>query len=171
MSNASGDPVKGGHEANWTTTAIPDVCWKICDSSVFNRAELQNLPPASQMLLGNLSELKGKLWRMGRQKPDREIPEKHGKDSYIPFSTQFHVLSFSKNLSPLSIKQEESLFKTPVQKETGPLSLPSPSCTYATTEQIIWRDFLTVSYSAAARKACLLPSPFIQLPSADLTSP
>lgn len=70
-------------------------------------------------------------------KPDREIPEKHGNDSYIPFSTQFHVLSFSKNFSPLSIKQEESLSKTAVEKETGALLLPSPSCTYATTEQII----------------------------------
>lgn len=59
-------------------------------------------------------------------KPDREIPEKHGNDSYIPFSTQFHVLSFSKNLSPLSIKQEESLSKTAVEKETGAVPLSSP---------------------------------------------
>lgn len=75
-------------------------------------------------------------------KPDRKIPEKHGNDSYIPFSTQFHVLSFSKNLLPLSIKQEESLSKAAVKKKLEYSLFPPPSCTYATTEQII-RDIFS----------------------------
>lgn len=148
MSNASGDPVKEGHEANWTTTAIPDVCRKICDSSVFNRAGLQNLPPASQMLLqGNLSELKGKLWRMGRQRTSLTgksqknmimtltFPSPHNF-MFCPFLKTFHhYLLSKKKASPRQLwkkKQEHSLF-------------PPPSCTYATNGQIIWRDFLTIS--------------------------
>lgn len=84
MSNASGDPVKGGHEADWTTITIPDSKCLMCAENFVTKVclrdqDFKNLPPAPQRLLGNPSELKGKLWRMRRQESVQawqEIPRK-----------------------------------------------------------------------------------------------
>lgn len=87
--------------------------------------DFKTWPPASQMLLGNLSELKGKLWHMGRQRTSLTgksqknmvmtltFPSPHNFMFCHFLKTFHHYLLSKKKVSPRQLwkkKQEHSFF-------------------------------------------------------------